>query len=481
VHTGGQNGTYNAMGEISASQNGKKLVCAIYNIDYELFDFNNSTGVLSNLINISGYPNAWGTEFSPDGTKLYTTQWTYSGIYQFDLSSNNQTTINSSATVIGTATSPDPNYKAGYLQLGPDQKIYVAKFTSGYVGVIDSPNLLGTLCNYIDNGVSLGGKFSEAGFPSFMQTNCSPIIATISSNSTICVGSNVSLSASGGTNYTWSTGATTSVILSSPIITTTYSVIVSGSCGSDTASATVTVSPPPVAVVTSATICSGQNATLTASGGGNYSWNNSSTASSITVSPTITSTYSVVVSNGSCSDTTSAIVIINPNPTANVSGSISIHQGQTTTLTTSGGTNYLWNNGETTTVISVAPTVTTIYCVTITDTNNCTDTACTKVYVESPCDTAGIFFFPNAFSPNSDDENDVLKIYYHNMNCIKTFTLNIYDRWGEQVFETTDKTFQWDGIYQNKILNTQVLTYYLSVVFTDSKAMNKKGNISLLR
>ncbi len=172
THSGGTLGTYNACGQICASAQGAKIACAIYDLqDYELFDFSRSTGTLSNLISLSGYPNAWGTEFSPDGSKLYTTQWKNAAIYQFDLSSNNQTTISNSATIIGTATSPDATYKAGYLQLGPDKKIYVAKFSSGYVGVVDIPNNLGASCNYIDNGVSLGGKVCQAGLPSFLQTS----------------------------------------------------------------------------------------------------------------------------------------------------------------------------------------------------------------------------------------------------------------------------------------------------------------------
>jgi hypothetical protein len=181
------------MGQISATQNGNKLVVAIFDLNvYELFDFDRSTGVLSNLITISSCPKAWGAEFSPNGNALYTTQWGGSGaadVRQFDLSSNNQTTINASATIIGTATSPDPNYKAGYLQIGPDNKIYLAKFTSGYVGVINSPNTVGTGCNYIDNGVYLSGKTCEAGLPSFMQTyvDASGIAENISSSNSISV------------------------------------------------------------------------------------------------------------------------------------------------------------------------------------------------------------------------------------------------------------------------------------------------------
>ena len=124
---------------------------------------------------------------------------------------------------------------------------------------------------------------------------------------------------------------------------------------------------------------------------------------------------------------------------------------------------------------------TIIYCVTVRDTNNCKDSLCATVFIESPCDTAGTFFFPNAFSPNNDGDNDNLKIYYREMDCITTLHLIIYDRWGEMVFETTDKKFSWNGTYPSKILNTQVLVFNLAVGFIDGKAINRKGNISLVR
>lgn len=173
THAGGTLGTYNACGQIAATASGNKIVVAIYDLQvYELFDFDKSTGAFSNLITISGHPRAWGAEFSSDGSKLYTTEWGGAGaadLYQFDLSSNNQSTINSSATVIGTVTSPDGNYKAGYLQLAPDNKIYVTRFTADYLGVISSPNTSGSACNYIDNGIYLAGKICQAGLPSCLQ------------------------------------------------------------------------------------------------------------------------------------------------------------------------------------------------------------------------------------------------------------------------------------------------------------------------
>ena len=173
-HTGGTLGTYNSMGQIAATTDGLKIGLAIYDFQqYELFDFNRSTGTLSNPIIIPGYPNAWGVEFSPDGSKLYTTCWKFSPVYQFDISSNNAITIINSVVQIGDATSPDPEYSAGFLQTGPDNKIYIAKYNSEFLASINNPNEPGILCEFYDNSVYLGGRLSLAGLPSFIKSETS--------------------------------------------------------------------------------------------------------------------------------------------------------------------------------------------------------------------------------------------------------------------------------------------------------------------
>jgi len=101
-----------------------------------------------------------------------------------------------------------------------------------------------------------------------------------------------------------------------------------------------------------------------------------------------------------------------------------------------------------------------------------------SIVIDNFCE--GTLYLPNTFSPNNDGENDVLKIYYDNMSCIKTFALTIYDRFGEKVFETADANFNWDGTYQQRMLNTQVFAYSLHVEFTDKTLSDKKGNITLV-
>ncbi len=181
---------------------------------------------------------------------------------------------------------------------------------------------------------------------------------------TICAGQTATLTASSATNYTWSTGANTNSIAVSPTVTTNYSVAgVQGSCPATGTVDVVVVSQPTISV-TSASICSGNSATLTASGTGSLTWlPGGASTTSIVVSPTITTTYSISNTNGVCTNSTTAIVDVTQTPTLAVN-SETICTGAVTTLTASGAATYTWNTGVNTSTLSVSPTGLTVYTVT---------------------------------------------------------------------------------------------------------------------
>jgi gliding motility-associated-like protein len=155
----------------------------------------------------------------------------------------------------------------------------------------------------------------------------------------------------------------------------------------DSASINLIVKAKPVPIITSVpandSICKGDSAKLTASGGVTYLWTPvNSTNTSIWVKPNRDSTYTLKASNGACViDTSIAIgvkiiaITITPNDT--------ICKGIGTTLTATGGGTYLWSNNSTTSSISVNPSSPTTYKA-IVHNFGCADSASTSVWVDVP-------------------------------------------------------------------------------------------------
>ncbi len=109
---------------------------------------------------------------------------------------------------------------------------------------------------------------------------------------------------------------------------------------------------------------------------------------------------------------------------------------------------------------------------------NCTkmDTIVIKTYPYN-CEDPFVFI-PTAFSPNGDNENEVL---YVRGEMIKEMTFRIFDRWGELIFESHDFHTGWDGKFKGKKLDPDVYDYYLEVICIDDQTNIKKGNITLLK
>lgn len=86
-------------------------------------------------------------------------------------------------------------------------------------------------------------------------------------------------------------------------------------------------------------------------------------------------------------------------------------------------------------------------------------------------------FVPNAFTPNNDGKNDILKVFG---NYISTIDLRIFNQWGQLIFQTTDPTQGWDGKHKGKLQPVGVYAYILKVVRQDGTVVNKKGSINLI-
>ncbi len=217
--------------------------------------------------------------------------------------------------------------------------------------------------------------------------NVEDVVATASNDQSICAGEEVTLTASGGTSYSWSNGATTASITVNPTSTTTYTVTVSDGDCSDTEDVIVSVNNAVADAGSNQAICNGEQITLTASGGGTYSWNTGASTQSITVNPSSTTTYTVTVTNGNCTDTDEVTVTVG-EAVASAGDDQSICNGEQATLTASGGSSYVWNTGATTQSITVNPSATTNYSVTVSS-GNCTDTDQVTVTVNDAVANAG--------------------------------------------------------------------------------------------
>jgi gliding motility-associated-like protein len=313
------------------------------------------------------------------------------------------------------------------------------------------------------------------------------IIAEAGPDTSICIGGNTVLTASGGNTYAWSpsTGLSCTNCASptaNPTTTTTYTVTVSsGTCIPATDQVTVTVVNPPVPSISGiTTICSGTPTTLTATGGSTYQWSTSEISSFITVSPTVTNTYTLTVSNGACTASATVTVNVNPAPMITAGTDTTIILGQSVNLWSAGGINYNWSPIAGLSCINcpnpvASPTETTIYYVTGIDSIGCTSVGSVIITIDMTC---GDVFIPNAFSPNGDGVNDVL--YVHG-NCIKSMKFSIFDRWGERVFECENPETGWDGKKNGLPMNSGVFVYYLRANMMDKTTVKKQGNITLFR
>jgi gliding motility-associated-like protein len=202
AHNGG---VANRPGYMKSSTQGDRIAMAINGPlnTIEVFDFDNNTGIISNPITISSteYRYAYGLEFSTNGRFLYVTKrFAPSKIYQFDLDSETNNDVVSSATVI--ASDPAELVYAA-LQLGIDGKIYVAKSGYGYLGVINDPNLKGTSSNFVDDAIYLNGNKSQLGLPTFIQNYFGEV--DLGDDLILCAGSEITLDATvqNASSYRW--------------------------------------------------------------------------------------------------------------------------------------------------------------------------------------------------------------------------------------------------------------------------------------
>ena len=312
-----------------------------------------------------------------------------------------------------------------------------------------------------------------------MVTTTVSVISTptlVVTSASVCSGQSVSIVASGASTYTWTTPASNSpTITVSPSATTVYSVSGSaaGCAGTFSATGTVSVVASPTVSATSATICAGKTATLTATGNAaTYTWvPGGATGTTFTVSPAVgLNSYTVTgTSAQGCSKAAMTNVIVAPNPTVTASASSSVVcSGSTVTLTGGGASTYVWSNGVANGT-AFTPTATASYTVTGTSAvSGCTATAVTSVTVNTCTGiheaTGNVVF---SVYPNPSKGQFILQ------SSVFPATLVVFDVTGKQVIRK-DITEMETSVNASELTNG---VYYISLI-TETGTANAKMLIS---
>ncbi len=343
------------------------------------------------------------------------------------------------------------------------------------------------LCSYSCD--TAGGQKVTATFKNTPLTPCQGQSVTFNLTNSSCdtASTTYSWSFMGGTPATLSGQNPTGISWNTP---GTYPVKVNIVSPCDSTIITNNITIPPSVTATALTtnaVCGQKNgsASISPNGGTSpytYSWSGSSnTNSSIdTLSPG-TYTCTVTDQNG-CTGSISVTILPVGKLHLKISPTISITAGTSTQLFVSTGTNYqyLWkpDTGLSCTTCPnpvASPTVTKQYCVFV-DSVGCKDTACVTIDV-GPGLLCGDVFVPDAFTPNTAHNN----ILYVRGNCIKILDFNIFDRWGNKVFESDNPAIGWDGHYRGDAMDMGTYVWYMKATLKDGSTIEKKGNVALIR
>ncbi len=306
-----------------------------------------------------------------------------------------------------------------------------------------------------------------------------------------CRGLKDTLFVSGSANYIWSNGSTKTTYFTGPINADSVIYVVgynSFGCPDTTrftvnlqSTPTVTINPPTVA-------CSGSDVLLTAKTSGigpfTYLWSTGQTTDTITVNPDSVATYTVTVSNG-CK--VSKTTVVTPDAPALIACcDKTILSGDDTLLIAAGNSTnpFVWSptvtclNPPKCDSVTVSPTVTTTYSVTMTDALDCQVEKVITIVVETPCFNLSV---PNVFTPNVPGPSGLNNEFYIKTENITNWSIYIYDRWGKEMFKSTNPTQYWTGLTEGGSKAPDGVYYYILSGVCKNKTYKKQGFLQLIR
>ncbi|MBK8659246.1 MAG: gliding motility-associated C-terminal domain-containing protein, partial [Bacteroidetes bacterium] len=339
-------------------------------------------------------------------------------------------------------------------------------------------------CQYLSNSITV-------------TVNPAPVLSLVSSQDETCFGDNdgsITVNATGGQspyNFDWNTTPVQSGATASNLAAGSYDAIATDGNGcADTA--TYTISSPAQLIlnidnVTGASCFGFTDASVTVSTtGGNspytYNWSNGSVGSIL--SNVGAGTYSVTVNDiNNCSETSSMAVAEPQQFTLATLSFDSIPFGTELPIDLNvqpaGTYTYEWSPANYLSCDDCASPVfsairNSAYTVTVTDVSGCTVTATINVNV----DAQKPVFIPNVFTPNGDNANDVFSVFVNNVTY---YSLMVFNRSGEKVFDSFNENTGWDGFYRGKEAPPGVYVYVVNVTFLDGENQRFKGTVTLLR
>jgi gliding motility-associated-like protein len=493
-------------GQMLVSPDNQKLAIALngmaidlatfsfYGGAFELYDFNNSTGQLSNQINILPPSSLLGFDqlvyslcFSPDNTKLYAAHGFLLGygLSQYNITAGNAAAILATKTELNTGLT---GWGSG-MRLGPDDKIYVSGINANVNGAggtalhrIDFPNLAGAASSLTLNALPLpaGSKVlyslgaATVNRPPSDSVNTTHTLALCSYEPQVLL--SVPLDAS--YTYLWNNGAASNTFYASQ--PGTYWVNYGDRCFkySDTFNVLgVDLHPDlgPDKVVCGVVEPFELNAPLLAAT--TYQWQDGSTQSHYTV--TDTGMYYVTMSKMGCvgSDT---IKVFSYDVFQDLGEDVTVCEGKPFSIPVTArvpdGATVQWSTGQTTAGIVITKPGT--YTVMVSQ-DICSGEDSITVTTEL-CDC--FTFTPTAFSPNGDGLNDVFLPGYQQGCLITGYSLSVYNRYGQRVFHTEQVGKGWDGTMNGTPADAG--TYMFTISYdkgTQHNAYTVKGDITLVR
>lgn len=254
-----------------------------------------------------------------------------------------------------------------------------------------------------------------------------------------------------------------------------YWLHATNTCGTFRDTVNVYLRPPPQVFITGDTlVCTGQNIFLDAIGQevDRYTWNTGENTASITVDES--NMYSVFASSNCGIARDSLLVTVQTLPVVDLGpDTVFCRDLGTIELTLPDpALNYSWSTGSSGPSLSVV--LPGYYSVTATDLYGCTNTD--DVSIDEECPVA--IWLPKAFSPNDDGNND---FYGAKGDGVVEYRLQVFDRWGEFIWETTNLTDSWDGTYKGEKAPVGVYIYTLFYRGRLTPPKESTGHLTLVR